>query len=440
MEWVEQLKYHDGSEKMKGVLDIALKMMVRRPEERLYMWEAEMDLCEMLAPDDDRIPKFEKGSLCIQVPRATLELELLDGRHSKYLTEPGLLDHTQTPLHRAVLKEDIIRVIRLWELGWPLSHPDSNGETPLDIMKQSNDSYLRELESNVKMLIDAAKNGNVKIVKDLLNKGLSPLMLNREGRSAIIEAASFDHTNVINYLLETKTKEQLVLKHPIWGWTPLHTVAKAGNVEALGRILEDCPDVNAHGDCRETALLMAAQNGQKDAVRILLDHGARVYEPYLDRVAGDTPVHGAAECGDECGDEDVLQLLLQAKDGHKCLEKTNPWGETPILRAVHAKGVGCFEILQQHGASLHAVKADGWSVLHLIAQEGLHDLLMRHISEFAPEEFDARTNGNQTPLMVAKVMGHKEVAQLLRSHLRQLHRPTLFMQIQEAVREIFGSD
>lgn len=82
----------------------------------------------------------------------------------------------------------------------------------------------------------------------------------------------------------------------------------------------------------------------------------------------------------------------------------------------------CFDILLQHGASVHAAPslAEG-GLLHIIAAMGMHGILRQCIEDFSLEELEARSY-NVTPLERAQQAGHKEVARLLSSHIRHLRR------------------
>ena len=178
-------------------------------------------------------------------------------------------------------------------------------------------------------------------------------------------------------------------------------------------MLRDRPDINAVGEGYNTALFEAALHNHKEAVKILSGSGAHVFAPSNPPYA-ETPIHTAARGSSG----ELLKILLQAEGNDQCLERKNTWGETPILLALNRSDMNCFELLFQHGASIHAVQRDGWSVLHKLADRGLYDALKHHINDFTPNEFEARTSGGLTPLDLAKEVGRIEVVRLLKSHIR----------------------
>ena len=57
-------------------------------------------------------------------------------------------------------------------------------------------------------LQNAARNGDLELVKGLLDKGLRPSMVSTDGRLALHEAARSGRMSVISYLLELETEEQ----------------------------------------------------------------------------------------------------------------------------------------------------------------------------------------------------------------------------------------
>lgn len=79
--------------------------------------------------------------------------------------------------------------------------------------------------------------------------------------------------------------------------TALHWAAQEGNVDALRAILQRFPRINLNmaGPMLSTPLLQAASNGRAEAARELLKRGANVM---LRNKGGRTPALGAALSGD----------------------------------------------------------------------------------------------------------------------------------------------
>ena len=201
---------------------------------------------------------------------------------------------------------------------------------------------------------------------------------------------------------------------------PLHAAAEVGFMKALERMLKYYADVNVSTDGYSTALWHAARGCKPDAVRFLLNNKARVLpSKLLGSKSVETPFHAVMRWGDRAEVCDIVTLLLGADDGHECLERKWEWGETPLHLAVC--NAQCFDILLQHGASVHAVTHGGKSLLHIIAQQGRHEILQQCIEKFSLEELEGG-DCPITPLEIAENSGHEEVARLLKSYIRKAAR------------------
>ena len=209
--WMENLKRHDGTPELRWLLDhIALDMTQTKPRNRLFIWEAEIQLYDALKKEDDLVKKLDAEALKLQKPPA------------------NVTDGFQNPFHRACRKENRTAVIGLWELGWPLTVEDEYGQTVLDILQQSTDEFLSGLESRVILLIEAARAGDTAIVRDLMENGISPLLVDAEGHLALYEAVCSGKSGAVECLLKTKGEEQLLFKSPTAGDTVLLQAASNG--------------------------------------------------------------------------------------------------------------------------------------------------------------------------------------------------------------------
>ena len=420
-DWVFRLKLCGGSQQLNKVLDIAAGMLAPRPSDRPYMWEIQMDLYETLKPYDTSIPNLE-GDLCVPPLRKEGNMKVISQGRSHYL--PSEIEKPmETPLHRAARMNNRSRTIRLWELGWSLAYPDSDGETPRDIIKASEHLEIRELESMVTSMLEAARGGNVEEIKKLIGRGLSPLMIDADGRSALYEAVIHFQVSVVEYLLYGKPNKLLTLWDKTTEELPLHAAARIGFVKALELMLKIVPDIDIYKHGSGTALYYAAKGGHIDAVRLLLKNKAKVL-PSKHYFAGSrgTPVHAAMNRTQDTKACEIVELLLEADSSHECMESRDEWGLTALFQAALVGDVKCFDTLLQHGASVHAAPSLGeGSLLHIIATRGRYDILRQCIESFSLEELEGGDSA-VTPLQRAQDSGHKEVAKLLSSHIRQVRR------------------
>ena len=406
-DWIGQLQREDGSSKLKSTLKVATQMMTQTPSSRSYAWEAELDLYNIQQPEDYRVTRLEKRALCIQSPPP----------------QKKILNGTQTPLHRAARNGDTKRLVQLFEAKWPLFVQDHEGQTALDVFKQTQKYYLcttdlckrlapktTEKATNGEQgrkLLQAATKGQVDVVLDLLTLGVNAMFVDEEGQSALYKAVVCDQSSVAEWLLQAKGKELLRLKDFRWGETPLHKAASLGHATIIKQLLACSPDIEDQQNEGKTALFLAVEWGREEAVEVLLSHGAQVFTQTTG--FGRTPLHAAVRENQI----KILERLLRADDAGKCLDHKHRFGETPLWFAFHHKRFECAQILLNKGASLHVANNDGNTILHIIVMEDLYDFLKENIRHFRRDEIESRNRLGDTPLMIAQRGGKHRFVRIL---------------------------
>ncbi|KAL8830135.1 MAG: hypothetical protein Q9170_005874 [Blastenia crenularia] len=441
--WTEVLyerRSSDHPERLVYVRMIAIAMLNVNPEDRPYMWESQMDLYNILRQHDNQFPVIEKD-LCVP-PRARA-------------LPKGTWLAVDTPLHRAVRKKDFKRTVRLWELGWPLSTRNGDNDRPLRMMAASEDSRLRSLPNDVSLMLKAASDGQIDLLKQLFSRGLSPLMINKGGQSALHQTISSfqpvdsDHDSLtrdrlcqrnlqllrtVEFLLETKGNDQVNLRAGnLWAGGkgfPLQIAASKGFVEAMRRILQEGADINGRAENDHLSpLYLAASKCHPGAVKLLLEHKAKVR--LYSKPHGTTPLHGAlTKKMDEGKVCEVVECLLEADDGKECIDFPEVMMGPPLMMAASLEYLKCCRLLTDYGASVHITKINNLGLLHAIARNGWTDFLQQIHEEFSLEELEARASldgrefraGTFTPAEVAKKSGHKQIVRLLDTRRHKLKR------------------
>ncbi|TMW69739.1 hypothetical protein Poli38472_001895 [Pythium oligandrum] len=122
-------------------------------------------------------------------------------------------------------------------------------------------------------LIEAAKEGNLSKVKELLEEGAEVNALGWYGQTALHYASINGHLDVAGLLLGHEACE--VNASTKGGWTALHFASNNGHLDVVRLLLghEAC-EVNASTKGGWTALHFASNNGHLDVVRLLLGHEA----------------------------------------------------------------------------------------------------------------------------------------------------------------------
>lgn len=129
-------------------------------------------------------------------------------------------------------------------------------------------------------------------------------------------------------------------------------------------------DVNAKNRFGETALMIAAQNGNKNIVEMLIASGANV-------------------------------------------NAQNSYGSTALIKATCLHENEVVELLLDHGAAINAQSEDGNTALMWAANNAYNDMLELLLERGAA--IDARDNTGRTALYMAIQEGHKDIVELLRT-------------------------
>lgn len=151
--------------------------------------------------------------------------------------------------------------------------------------------------STLNDLFEAVHANDVGEVRSLLDAGMDPNSTDREGYSLLMLAAREGHISIVRLLLNHKVKvdqqnpvgetavmlaafkghlETVKLIHARGavlrqsGWTALHYAAFQGHAAIARYLIDSKADVNARAPNGATPLMLAARNGHRDVVQVLL--------------------------------------------------------------------------------------------------------------------------------------------------------------------------
>ena len=218
--------------------------------------------------------------------------------------------------------------------------------------------------------------------------------------------------------------------------------AEQGNVAKILQILNNFMiDINftTAGRWNDSILMMAAKNGHKDVVRLLLDNGA---EPNTVGKHSLTALQGAALMGYE----DVVKILLEggaetntatnsgwtpllyaSKFGRKNMVKIlldrgavpnmANYAGAPLHLAMDYTDVGYTDVVRlllDRGADPNMTYPDGWTPLHTAASDGYIDEAQLLLDKGA--QINMEDPNEMTPFYYATVNGHKDLADMLKKN------------------------
>lgn len=121
-------------------------------------------------------------------------------------------------------------------------------------------------------LINAAYDGDLVRVKELIEAGADVESIGNNNVTALHMAAQQGHVDIVKYLLERKAD---VKARAVFDTTPLHLSATKGHCEVCRILIANGADVNARGNGDTTPLHEAAWAGHLEVVQLLVEKGAK---------------------------------------------------------------------------------------------------------------------------------------------------------------------
>jgi cytohesin len=257
---------------------------------------------------------------------------------------------------------------------------------------------------------DAAKEGNIEVVKQYLAAGTDVNATGEDGWSALHCAARHSHKEIVELLIDNGTDVNAKNRS---GRTPLLYAVYEGHKEIIELLIANGADLEAKLGSK-TPLFYVAEAGHKEVVELLIAQGADVNakDSY-----GGTSLYYAAEYGRK----EVVELLI-ANDAdvntiNNSLQQfvvgADISGETALDKAVNRGHTEIADLLHNHGA-----KTGSW----LKAEESIHHAVLtgnikavkQHLATGTDVNAkNAKANGGWTPLQTASRYGYKEIAELL---------------------------
>lgn len=229
------------------------------------------------------------------------------------------------------------------------------------------------------------------MVELLVCEGVDPLAKNADGFTAMHEACARGFPEVVEYLLGLRL--DVNAKAGVKEWTPLIWAARAGpsggsasqhqnptsdtarayeNPERLKTVLlllRNGADSKTAGSDGMTALHRAAECGDTEVLRVLLDNGGADVNAETRR--GETALHLACSAQGRA----IVHAARLLLDYGAVLEAKDNDGSTPLLGAMQTQMLGPLEVklvqmLLERGADRDAKGSDGKSASELADTRG----------------------------------------------------------------------
>ena len=281
----------------------------------------------------------------------------------------------------------------------------------------------------------AAQNGNVEIVKKLLEKAKANLFSTDEhGSTALHLAAERGNLPVVTTLLdkikagllpeecssttagesrhlpevttlERKSASVALNRTNKTGDTPLSLAAWKGHPEIVDELLKSHADPDIADSGNVTPLNSAAWSGHYKVVELLLNAKAN---PTIADYAGQNPLSSAASGGHE----DVVKLLLGEPRTLGVINHEDEDGETPLFSAANNGHTEIVKLLVQYDANVNVLTKSDDSALRVAARDG-NDEMVQLLLEAKADPLVQTKDDGYTPLHSAARYGHDTVLTIL---------------------------
>jgi len=323
--------------------------------------------------------------------------------------DPNLRDeHGDTPLHIAIILNRSVDVVQA-------------------ILGGGSDVYIRNIDGKTPLYL-AVQERREALIPILLSYGSEIFAADNAGMTPF-DLAARNNDNIINLLFTPETMNQ----RDSAGNTMLHSaVRNRGNIELIGRILDQRAFIDARNRDGDTALHIAVRMNQRENGEFLISRGADIFSL---NSSSESPLYIAFTASGGLREWIINPTTIIAKDGlgnnmlHYAaqwnlnnvipviirngisVEAVNATGETPLFTAIKADSPSTIRTLVENNASLNARDNQGNSILHAAvrwnAVNSAAFLVRLNI------DINAHSLNGNTPLHDAVMLGIDEIETLL---------------------------
>ncbi|XP_069701730.1 uncharacterized protein [Periplaneta americana] len=299
---------HESEQRNAMLVEATTKGLVHFLE---FMFECDVRVTQKIVVEYCKKSK-SKSAVSRRLSSAVLLLQELSKLNSFVKCEATLL-------HQAARYGHFTLVRYLVELGAELDAKDSvHSMTPL---------------------MWAAERSHTDIVQFLRKRGADVNLSDKNGQTAHLLAACHEEWDMVRILLPHVN----IANCDEEGENILHYAAWSGKIDILLTLLLDYGmNVNCKNNSQHTPLLLAAQNGKLDAVKLLFSLGADIR-------ARDKSENNALHLGAKTGDPDLVKFLLDCISD--MIDDRNNSKEVPIVLAAKQRYWNIVKLFSEYASS-----------------------------------------------------------------------------------------
>lgn len=260
----------------------------------------------------------------------------------------------------------------------------------------------------------AIKEGDLDLVKKLLEEGKSLNTWNEKNWTPLYSAVATENGDLIRLFLEKGAEVNFTNRYNFGA--PLHCASDKGRCDFVKLLLENGAEVNKKsGPIRNTALFLASAKGHFDIVEVLLANKADVH---LVNNQNETPLDVACQNGH-------LKVVKALLDNGADLNWSGRWEGTPLIYACQEHHYDIVKILLDRGANMNPVGCNRplHTPLYHAALYGNTNVVKLLLQRGADINWP-KTDGD-TPLHGVCYRGHSDLAEILLDMGAELNRPSI---------------
>lgn len=285
--------------------------------------------------------------------------------------------------------------------------PQSNNAAT--VTTQKNESAATT-DPDFELFMEAINDGNLKLVKHFLEKGVDVNGTDENDFTPLMMAASEDQPEIAQLLIDKGAKVNFVNKQ---GWTALTEAADEGALATAKVLLNAGADAHLKIKNDASPIRMAASEGHAQILQLLIDKGAKLSA----LTEGQPPLHAAAEEGQL----EVVKMLLGMNAD---LSQVDEHGRTALTYAAEEGQLSVVQLLVEKGAKVNQKDDEGRTALFYAAEEGQAgvvrflldkgaDLSLLDKNGYSALDYAAEENAGE---VVKTLLGTKEGASLVRGN------------------------
>ena len=232
----------------------------------------------------------------------------------------------------------------------------------------------------------------------IMNHGADVNATNKYNETALLVACQKLNADAISVLLNVRADPTIA---DYEGYTCLHHWGCSK--ENLQAMIDHGADVNATNKKSITPLMHACENGDVDAINILLDAGA---DPNIADEDGYTSLHDAVE--GFCSTESLRAIIDHGAD----VNAINKNSVTAIMIACYKGNTDAISILLNAGADLNMTDGNGATCIHHVVGEGFTKAMLETVINHGAD-VNATNKNNVTALMIACLNSNEDAINVL---------------------------